>query len=1374
MGKVTAYYLDTITDRSGHTMAGFAVSVCLTPAAPAPLPIPYPTFGNTAEGITDPCMRTKIEGAPILTVGGCMKTCHGNEPGTLREVVSLNITGPCFPWLGAPLILIELGMAGITGSLGQMNKGLTFGLGAKASGASGAGGAGGGPSGPGAGGPGAGGPNGPGNGGGGGGGSNDGAAPPSPPAPPGAEGQASAGHPVDVITGTLFTPPCVDFTLPGFLWVRWIRSYRTSAVRQRCGLGWGWSHNLAWRGERHGETFTLIDDRGSETTLVLPTGDETLLLPHGRKLHAEGDAIVVDLDDGLLRVLRPSPGGTNYALVALRDAHGNHAALRWENEEIVEIVDSVGRRATLTRDGALRTWELHLLDDEGEPQQKLLVAYELDERGDLVQVIDAGGVSTRYEYDEDHYLLAEHRPDGIVFRFVHAEFHGEKRCVETWGERPGGDLLAELGAVTEDAKAKPRGIFHTRLTYGPGRREATVTDGAGSVHRYAGNDLGLVERYIDPRGNATLFRYDALGRVVSMSDGSLGATRRQVDASGRIASITLADGATLRFQHDDETGLRTLIRPDGTRASVRLVRGKVVERLDEQGRKTLATYDARGKNTAITWPDGGQDLLEYDTHGNLAKYTTARGAVYRYAFDFLGQPISLETPTGATYHLDYDSRGDLVALTGPGGQRSAFLPDRMRRTELQQHTGGGEQRNRWVADALVEQTKADGSRYRMGYDALLRLQWIENPAGERFTVRHDGAGNPIRQQTFAGLTYGFEYDGADRLALVLNPEEKRLVERRDAQGRILTREHSGRTSARFAYDEAGRMLSAEAGIARVEYGYDESGRLVREQQAAGGFRFEVRYQYGPDGRIAERSYSSGWHVRYGAEKDGESIAITSSLGNETLHIERDLEGRELLRRRETDGLALRTQRNVLGFPEHVVVEDADGASLRVRSFRWDARGPVAAVTDTAAGMRSYELDVFGRPVSAQGLGTNERFRYSPHGTALPEGATWSLGAGGRPTHVGEVLLRWDRCGRLVERRAPDPQHSWRYGYDDDDRLVEAVRGDGVRVQYLYDAFGRRLAETVGGATTWFGWDGNAPVEEQTSTGGKVLRVFHDDGHTPLVEGSEGQGLRLVAADAAGTPYLYLGNEGETAELDLSTWGEVARTQGDVGALRFAGQRADATTGLHYNRNRYYAPDLHVFLTPDPLGMLGSVQDVGFVPNPTLYIDPLGLLTIITASNDPALINAYYGNYASQYPGATILTPSQVTPGSLAGETEVMIDTHGVPGQIEWAGQDISGTELGDRLNAAGFNGSAPGARVDVIACNSATKPRGGQSVSQAVANRTGATTSGGRALFNSSFLGNQGWSGLVSGMPSGTPPSGLRVNGFGSWVNGIQPQPGTP
>jgi hypothetical protein len=120
---VTAVMMDCITEGSGHQMTPLAVSVCTTPAAPSPLPIPYPVMASAAEGSKDAPCRTKMGGSKIITVGACFKACHGNEPGTMKEVVSANTGGPAFVVMGAPIVFVELGMVGITGSPGFLNKG---------------------------------------------------------------------------------------------------------------------------------------------------------------------------------------------------------------------------------------------------------------------------------------------------------------------------------------------------------------------------------------------------------------------------------------------------------------------------------------------------------------------------------------------------------------------------------------------------------------------------------------------------------------------------------------------------------------------------------------------------------------------------------------------------------------------------------------------------------------------------------------------------------------------------------------------------------------------------------------------------------------------------------------------------------------------------------------------------------------------------------------------------------------------------------------------------------------------------------------------------------------------------------------------------
>jgi RHS repeat-associated protein len=59
-------------------------------------------------------------------------------------------------------------------------------------------------------------------------------------------------------------------------------------------------------------------------------------------------------------------------------------------------------------------------------------------------------------------------------------------------------------------------------------------------------------------------------------------------------------------------------------------------------------------------------------------------------------------------------------------------------------------------------------------------------------------------------------------------------------------------------------------------------------------------------------------------------------------------------------------------------------------------------------------------------------------------------------------------------------------------------------------------------------------------------------------------------------------------------------------LRFQGQYFDAETGLHYNRHRYYNPGAGRFLTPDPIKLAGGLNSYQYVPNPTGWVDPLGL------------------------------------------------------------------------------------------------------------------------------------------------------------------------
>ena len=74
-----------------------------------------------------------------------------------------------------------------------------------------------------------------------------------------------------------------------------------------------------------------------------------------------------------------------------------------------------------------------------------------------------------------------------------------------------------------------------------------------------------------------------------------------------------------------------------------------------------------------------------------------------------------------------------------------------------------------------------------------------------------------------------------------------------------------------------------------------------------------------------------------------------------------------------------------------------------------------------------------------------------------------------------------------------------------------------------------------------------------------------------------------------------------AANDPSVWGE----QTDQ-SIRFQGQWHDPETGLHYNRFRYYDPDVGRFIHQDPIGLLGGENLYQYAPNPVGWVDVFGL------------------------------------------------------------------------------------------------------------------------------------------------------------------------
>ncbi|WP_275368454.1 RHS repeat-associated core domain-containing protein [Xenorhabdus bovienii] len=207
----------------------------------------------------------------------------------------------------------------------------------------------------------------------------------------------------------------------------------------------------------------------------------------------------------------------------------------------------------------------------------------------------------------------------------------------------------------------------------------------------------------------------------------------------------------------------------------------------------------------------------------------------------------------------------------------------------------------------------------------------------------------------------------------------------------------------------------------------------------------------------------------------------------------------------------------------------------------------------------------------------------------------------------------------------------KFRWNSQNQLIGVQTPGGQQWDYRYDAFGRRtdkVCERAGMRTTYL-WDGDVPAEIREYRHNRLYSIRHlvFDGwqllaqqvqfFTPNPENRDElragdiqtqyavcapTGEPLALFDAGGhrvwrqpAQSLYglrLGVPGENAELNPG--------------LKFAGQWLDEESGLVYNRFRYYSPVASCYLTPDPIGLMGGVNPYSYAPNPTGWIDPLGL------------------------------------------------------------------------------------------------------------------------------------------------------------------------
>ncbi|WP_426135222.1 RHS repeat-associated core domain-containing protein [Pseudomonas sp. PWP3-1b2] len=1008
-----------------------------------------------------------------------------------------------------------------------------------------------------------------------------------------ADKTATNGCPVSMVTGEeLLT--LTDGTLDGILPFEWTRLYRTSAVEVDCGLGFGWSHSLAQRLAVVGDLVVWTDHENRITEFPLPTvsrpaitnslaeaaiylgslPDELVLAQGSRFYHFRDGSLtaISDTYDNRLRIFRDLLGRVE----RLDNGVGRSLLLRYEHGHIVAV-----------------DYQVHRADGPGPfvwVTEQNVVSYAYDESGRLASATNAVGESEVYRYDEQHVILERQLAGGASFFWEWERSGKAARCVRHWAS------FSQMD---------------TRYVWGDDGN-VTVHNADGSQEVYVHDQRARLVQRVDPDGAQHLKSYDDKGRLTVEQDPLGAVTAYEYDDAGRLVALFPGDDEPTSYEHDNGF-VRVVRRGDAIWKYERNDQGDVTRKTDPSGSVTDYSYNKHGQLTGVWYPDNSCHRLVWNERGQLTEEQLPNGGVKRYRYDDLGRQVAREDEFGALTQYQLDNVGRLTRVVLPGGTTREYSYNPYGKITAERDELGNVTRYEY-GDGLhliSRRLNADGTQVKYRYDnTRLLLTEIENEVGETYALQYHPNGLIQQETGFDGQRTAYLYD--------LNGNLQEKTEYGDDGSQLITcyeRDHAGRLVRKtlpdgktvdYTYDRQGNLLGVNDGHWALAYEYDQQNRLTAEHQGWG----TLRYGYDACGHLKNLRLPDNNRLTFNHEKGGHLATVELNGAPLTSHLFKA--GRE--RQRQQGQLI-----SHYGYDEqnrlhaHVVTQQKH--DLYQRHYDYDKTGNLSRILDTRKGEHHYQYDPLARLTRvAHSQDEQERFGHDPAGNLLMQDRPGpDIVAGNRLMIQGDHQYDYDAFGNLIrERRGREHRLVTEYRYDCQHRLIGITQPDGQTASYRYDPFGRRISKTVDDITTEFFWQGDKLIAEHHADRHRSY-IYEPDSFRPLAL-LEGFGPKETKPfhyqlDHLGTPQELTSPSGEIVwSAHYKAYGKISRL--DVGKidnpLRFQGQYFDPESGLHYNRHRYYNPDIGRYLTPDPVKLAGGINAYQYVPNPTGWVDPLGL------------------------------------------------------------------------------------------------------------------------------------------------------------------------
>ena len=753
-------------------------------------------------------------------------------------------------------------------------------------------------------------------------------------------------------------------------------------------------------------------------------------------------------------------------------------------------------------------------------------------------------------------------------------------------------ILYKKRAMRKKVNIKNRKIF-CELCVSLWQRIDKEPDGTETTISYHGGSPSSVNY----AGINTSFGYDDHNRLIFVKDANNHTNFYNRGADGWIESIISPIGPTLDTTFNSYGYMTELdIIPEGQSNSV--------------GRTYTMDRGSHGRINSTTYPDGLQDFNNFNSWGYLTNRIDRSGRNYDFTYAYPTDLLKSQTQylenngnsIAVTTKFDYDEHFNSLRITEPRNRYvETYLFDIQSRiigvTNIEGQVMSVEY---GLQDMVKEINRFDGSKINVGYDKYARQN--------RMTI------------TSADLTNNtyLAYNLDDTISCVSNSNSS--VEYTYRLCNKLTNVVSSayvQTESSYKYDNVGNPTNTSLAVcSRVapardiysttsSYIYDAGNRLTGisswERQNEGNTWQNISYIYNPTNGLA-----SSW---------------TNSAS----------------------GIFCSYEYDIMNRPISLEWKASDGSTIKSFDYMYSTADMITNVVDNAGNVTKYEYDTLDR-LTKETVGDNiTAYSYDLAGNRLQmrkcENAQvtnevdYTLGIGNRLASWGtNGVASYNTAGCLTNMVSNTDNRELNLSWNERYQLTSvSSSGAGGRVSYDYNVLGQRVARSEVVAGVDLPADRQANIEYYIHDGVNIVADLDEDKELlrsyTYAPGYDNIISMTSYSDNETNTYFYIRNHnnsvvalvdenGEVAErYEYSAYGEITVLDSngnelDESALgnryTFQGREIDWTTGLYNFRARWYDSETGRWLSKDPIGINGGLNQYVFCGNnPVMFVDPEG-------------------------------------------------------------------------------------------------------------------------------------------------------------------------